>query len=307
MTPGVLHAKERAKNISINQFIRHPALDAVQRGFMEYFKDTGFPVKFRVHIANGDIKKSEDIAMEIANEDPDLVLAIATPSSQACTKYIQNKTIIFSAVTDPVGAGLVKSLKKPGVKVTGMTDMSPVDRHMSLIMELQPNLKKLGVIFNPNESNSVSIIRLVEEECARYKIKVVKETAGDKKKVIPGAEKLVGRCDAVYVPTDNTVVAHIESVVRLFVKKRIPLYAADIDSVPRGAILALAINYYKMGRQTARMAARIFNGEDPSKMPVETLEALSIHLNTKAAEVMGINLPVDLLNAADVLYDSLPE
>lgn len=294
-------------SISVSQFIKHPALDALLRGFMDYLESKKIPVKYTVHIANGDQVLNESIAHSIADENPNLVLTISTPSSQACFKALPNATILFSAVTDPVGAGLLESLTKPGPQITGMTDMSPIEQQIKLITVLIHQLKTIGVIYNGNESNSVSLVKIIEEECAKQGIKLVKKTVKSGEEVAPAAQSLVGKCDAIYAPADNTVVSVIETVARICAKNRLPLFAADVDSIPRGAIVTLAIDYYNMGRQTGRMAERILKGEAPSSMPVESLEDLRIHVNIKAAEVMGVELPVDLLQSADVIYDSFPK
>lgn len=293
-------------SISVSQFIKHPALDALLRGFMDHLQSKEMPVKYNVHIANGDQALNQSIARSIADENPDLVLTISTPSSQACFKTLPHATILFSAVTDPVGAGLLQSLSKPGPRITGMTDMSPIEPQIKLITVLVHQLKTIGVIYNDNESNSVSLVKIIEEDCAKQGINLVKKVANSGEEVASAAQSLVGQCDAIYVPADNTVVSVIETVARICAKNRLPLFAADVDSIPRGAIVTLAIDYYNMGKQTGRMAERILKGEAPSSMPVESLEDLRIHVNTKAAEMMGVELPVDLLQAADVIYDSFP-
>ena len=295
------------RTVSVSQIVSHPALDSMQRGFRDYFETVGRPVKYHVHIAGGDPEQNQVIAEKIAQESPDLVLAISTPSAQACAQTIKDTVILFTGITDPVGAGLVEALDRPGKWITGMTDMSPVDRQIKVIKELQPGLKKIGVLFNPQEDNSVSIVQRVQQEAKAQGLEVVEARASGPGEVEAAARSLVGRCDAVYVPTDNTVVAEIEAVAKMFGQNRLPLYSADVDSVPRGAVVALAVDYYKMGRQTGAMAERIFNGESPANMPVETLEELQIHLNIKAAEIMGVELPVQLLDAADVIYDSFPD
>lgn len=305
--PMTLAAETKERVISVSQFMLHPALDALLKGFKDALQGSGFQIRYNIHIANGDEATNVEIAKRIAHEHPDLVLAISTPSAQACFKNLPDTTMLFSAVTDPVAAGLVSSLNKPGPNITGMTDMSPVDRHIALIQELQPNLKKLGALYNANETNSLSLVKILQEECRKRNIEVISKTVEKKERVAEAAASLVGQCDAVYVPTDNTVVAAMESVARICGKNRRPLYAADVDSVPRGAVIALAIDYYGMGRQTARMAERLFRGETPSSIPVESLEDFRIHVNLKAAEIMGIELPVSLLQSADVIYDSFPD
>jgi putative ABC transport system substrate-binding protein len=302
-----LLAQPKERSISVSQFMLHPALDALLKGFKDALQGQDMRVKYNIHIANGDEAANAEIAKRIANEHPDLVLAISTPSAQACQRNLPDSTILFSAVTDPVAAGLVASLSKPGPNITGMTDMSPVERHIALIQELQPKLKKLGVLYNPNETNSVSLVRILQEECRKRGIEVVGKTVDKKENVAEAAAGLVGQCDAIYIPTDNTVVTAMESIARICGKKRRPLYAADVDSVPRGAVISLAIDYYGMGRQTARMAERLLQGEAPSSLPVESLEDYRIHINLKAAEIMGIELPVSLLQSADVIYDAFPD
>jgi len=299
-------AETKERIVAVSQFIQHPALDALLRGFMEYFKSRNIPVKYSIHIAQGDPAINQNIAEQIAREHSDLVLTISTPSSQACFKTIANTPIVFSAVTDPVGAGLVKSLDNAGPNITGMTDMSPVDRQFELIKELQPGLKRLGVIYNPKESNSVSLLSIIEKEGSKQGLELLKRTVADKEEVAAAVRSLVRECDALYLPTDNTVISAIEVVARICGQNRLPLYTADVDSVPRGAIVSLAIDYYVMGRQTASMAERIFDGVPPASMPVESLKDLRIHINIKAAEIMGIALPVNLLQAADVIYNSFP-
>jgi len=302
-----LLAQPTERSISVSQFMLHPALDALLKGFKDALQGEGLQIKYSIHIANGDETANVAIAKRIALEHPDLVLAISTPSAQACLKNLPHATILFSAVTDPVAAGLISSLTKPGPNITGMTDMSPVERHITLIQELQPKLKKLGVLYNPNETNSVSLVRILQEECRKRGIEVVGKTVDKKENVAEAAAGLVGQCDAIYIPTDNTVVTAMESIARICGKNRRPLYAADVDSVPRGAVISLAIDYYGMGRQTARMAERLLQGEAPSSLPVESLEDFRIHINLKAAEIMGIELPVSLLQSADVIYDSFPD
>ena len=292
--------------ISVSQIVQHPSLDAMRQGFMDYLEEKGFQVRYKVHIAGGNPATNLQIAGRIIAEDPDLVLAISTPSSQACAQKIKGKTILFAGVTDPVGAGLVKSLKKPGANITGTTDMSPIDRHIILMKEIHPQLKKLGVIYNPGEANSVTLVKALKKESAKFDIVIQEATAVKAAVVSKVARSIVGRSDAVYIPTDNTIISRLEIVAKICSENKVPLYTADVDSVPRGAIAALAIDYYRLGRQTGSMAERIFNGVNPATMPVEKLDKLRLHVNVTAAAKMGVELPVDLILAADAVFDSFP-
>jgi len=287
--------------VSVNQIVEHPALDAVRNGFQDVLKEKGYDVTYNVHIAQGNISTANLIAKQILGEKPDLVLAIATPTAQACAQVIKKTPILITAVTDPVSAGLVASLEKPGANITGMTDMSPVDRQVELIQEFIPGIKKLGIIYNSGEANSVSILGVLKKECAARGIEVEEATVTNASGVTQAAKSLVGRAEAIYIPTDNTVVSVFEAITKVSVENKLPLFAADVDSVPRGAIAALAIDYYQMGRQTALMAERIFKGADTFDMPVETLLDLKLYVNPAKAKDMGVAVPESVMKRADVI------
>jgi len=285
--------------ISVNQIVEHPALDAVRKGFQDVLREKGYDVSYNVHIAQGNISTANLIARQILGEKPDLVLAIATPTAQACAQVIRKTPILITAVTDPVGAGLVSSLEKPGANVSGMTDMSPVDRQVDLIREFIPGIRKLGMIYNSGEANSVSILGVLKKECAARGIEVEEATVTNSSGVTQAAKSLVGRADAVYIPTDNTVVSVFEAITKVCVENKLPLFAADVDSVSRGAIAALAVDYYRMGRQTAEMAERILKGENTATMPVETLKDLKLYVNPGKAKEMGLLVPDSVEKRAD--------
>lgn len=285
--------------VSVNQIVEHPALDAVRNGFVDVLTEKGYDVSFNVHIAQGNISTANLIARQILGEKPDLVLAIATPTAQACAQVIKEIPILITAVTDPVGAGLVASLEKPGANISGMTDMSPVDRQVDLIREFVPGVKKIGMIYNSGEANSVSILNVLKKECAARGIGVEEATVSNASGVTQAARSLVGRADAVYIPTDNTVVSVFEAITKVCVENKLPLFAADVDSVPRGAIAALAIDYYQMGRQTALMAERVFKGESTAAMPVETLLDLKLYVSPSNAADMGLSVPDSVVKKAD--------
>jgi putative ABC transport system substrate-binding protein len=285
--------------VSVNQIVEHPALDAVRNGFKDALAEKGYDVTYNVHIAQGNISTANLIAKQILGEKPDLVLAIATPTAQACAQAIKDIPILITAVTDPVGAGLVASLEKPGANISGMTDMSPVDRQVELIQEVIPGVKKIGIIYNSGEANSVSILEVLKKECAARGIEVEEATVTNSSGVTQAAKSLVGRVDAVYIPTDNTVVSVFETITKVCVENDLPLFAADVDSVPRGAIAALAIDYYQMGRQSGLMAERIFKGEKTATMRVETLEDLKLYVNPGKAKDMGVSIPDSVMKRAD--------
>ena len=296
-------AAAKSFTVSVNQIVEHPALDAVRTGFQDSLKEKGYEVKYNVHIAQGNISTANLIARQILGEKPDLVLAIATPTAQACAQVIRTTPILITAVTDPVGAGLVDSLEKPGANISGMTDMSPVDRQVDLVREFIPGIRKLGIIYNSGEANSISILKVLKEVSRQRGIEVEEATVTNASGVAQAAKSLVGRAEAIYIPTDNTVVSVFEAITKVSEENDLPLFAADVDSVPRGAIAALAIDYYQMGRQTGDMAERIFKGADTATMPVETLLDLKLYVNPKAADRMGVKVPDPVLKQADKIVE----
>ncbi len=300
---SVQAAEDKAVTIGITQIVEHPALDAARQGFIDALGDHGYvegkSVSFVVQIAQGNMATANSIAKTFVGRNVNLIHAIATPSAQAAANATRTIPIVISSVTDPVGAGLVQSLDKPGGNVTGTTDRSPVDRQMDLILQIKPKVKRLGFIYNSGEDNSVSSLRQVKEEASKRGIEVVEATVSNSSGVFQAASSLVGQVDAIHVPTDNTVVSAFESVVKVCEQNKIPLFAADIDSVPRGAIAAVAIDYYRLGRQSGEMAVRILNGAEPATMPIETLKDLKLVINREAAAKMGVVLPEAVIKKAD--------
>jgi putative ABC transport system substrate-binding protein len=293
----------KAPVISITQIVEHPALDNARKGFMDGLKELGVDATYNVHIAQGNAATNVQIAGQMLDEKPDLVLAIATPGAQVCAQKIKDIPVLFTAVSDPVGAGLVKTLDAPGGDLTGMTDMPPVAKQLELIKSILPKAAKLGVVYNAGEANSVSQVNLVKEAAAKMGMQVVEATVTNSGGVYQAAKSLVGVCDAVYIPLDNTVVSAFESLVKVSEENKLPLFSSDNDSVAKGSIAALAVDYYAMGKQTAAMAKKILDGAKPASMPVESLKNLDVHLNLAAAKAQGVTVPEDVIKSAKKKYE----
>jgi putative tryptophan/tyrosine transport system substrate-binding protein len=291
--------------IGITQLVEHPALDAVRKGFMDDLKESGIlgqdEGSCEYKNAQNNRAVSAQIAKSLVGAKATLVLAISTPSAQDMAAVTKDIPILFAAVTDPVAAGLVKSLLNPGGNVSGTTDLSPVDKQLGLCMEIvgEIRLRRLGTIYNAGEVNSVASVKELRYEAARRNIVLVEVPVTSSGMVKMGAESLVGKVDAIHVPTDNTVVSALESVVKVCQDNKIPLFAADTDSVTRGAIAALAVDYYKLGRQTGAMARKILSGKVMiSNLPVESQEEMLLQLNPGQAEKMGVRLSEGVLKRA---------
>lgn len=291
-------ALAQQKVVSITQIVEHPALDNARKGFMDGLKETGVDARYNVHIAQGNAATNVQIAGQMLDEKPNLVLAIATPGAQVCAQKIKDIPVVFTAVSDPVGAGLVKTMDAPGGNLTGMTDMPPVEKQLELIKVIVPKAAKLGVVYNAGEANSVSQVNAVKAAAAKMGLSVVEATVTNSGGVFQAAKSLVGKVDAVYVPLDNTVVSAFESLVKVSEENKLPLFSSDNESVAKGAIAALAVDYYAMGKQTAAMAKKILDGAKPADLPVESLKNLDVHLNLKAAKAQGVAVPEEVVKKA---------
>jgi putative ABC transport system substrate-binding protein len=286
------------KSVAITQIVEHPALDACRKGVEDELKAQGIEVTWTYESAQGNPGTAAQIARKFVGEAPDAIVAISTPSAQTVVAATKDIPVIFTAVTDPVGAKLVGDPKKPGGNVTGMSDLSPIAKHLDLIARITPNAKKIGVISNPGEANSVTLVGLLKEHAPARGMTIVEAAAPRSNDVLAAARSLVGKVDAIYVPTDNTVVSALEGVIKTGIENKLPVYAGDTDSVPRGAIAALGFNYYDVGRQTGTILARVLKGEKPGDIAVQGVEKTELAVNPKSAEAMGVTIPADVVAEA---------
>ena len=290
-----------AVDIGIIQIIEHPALDAARRGFMDELEARGVKANYSYHNAQGDIATLYTIAGNIVASKVDLILAIATPSAQAAANATSEIPILITAVTDPQNAGLVKDFDKPGTNVTGTSDMNPVEKQLELVKRLVPKASSVGIIYNAGEANSVVQIEIAKKAAEKLGLKLVLVTVSETSGVFQAAQSLQGRVDAVYVPTDNTVVAALESVIAFCERNKIPLIAGETESVARGALATIGLDYYELGRQTGAMAVEVLNGANPAETPIQFQETAILMINKSAAQRMGITIPQDLLEEAEVV------
>ncbi|TPG68373.1 ABC transporter substrate-binding protein [Brevibacillus laterosporus] len=294
--------------VGIVQIIEHPALDAARDGFIAKMKANGFEedktVKYDLQSAQGNMDTAIQIAKKFAGDKVDLILAIGTPAVQAAAQTTTDIPILFTAVTDPVSAGLVKSMDKPGGNVSGTTDMNPVEEQLSLIKKLKADAKNVGVIYNAGEVNSKVQVDKAKEVAGKLGLTITEAAITNPTEVKQAAESMIGKVDSFYVPTDNMVVASISAVVSVAEAQKIPVVAGEENSVKSGAITTFGIDYSLLGAQTGDMGAKILKGESKvGEMPIESQKEMKLVINKKAAEKMGITLPKDLLDQAAQTFD----
>jgi putative tryptophan/tyrosine transport system substrate-binding protein len=288
--------------VAITAIVEHPALNAVRDGVKEGLVKAGHKegetVRFVYESAQGQPATAAQIARQLVGQRPAIIVPISTPSSQAVVAATRDIPVVFTAVTDPVGAQLVRSTEKPGGNVTGLSDLSPVADQLKLIREITPNVKRLGVIYNPGEANSVTLVRLLKDLAGNAGIEVQEAPANKSADAQAAARSLIGKVDAVYVPTDNTVVSALESVVGVTQDAKLPLYAGDTDSVGRGALASVGFDYHDVGLQTATLVDRVLKGEKPGEIPVQFATGTDLFINKSAAQKIGLVIPEAVLKRA---------
>jgi putative ABC transport system substrate-binding protein len=289
--------------VGISQIVEHPALDANRQGIIDKLKELGYVegknIEYDIQIAQGNIATANQIAKKFVGDRKDIIIAIATPTAIAAANATKRIPIVISAITDPVGAKLVKSLEKPGTNVTGTTDMSPVGEQLDLFKKLGYNPKSIGIIYNSGEANSRTLVAIAKKEAKKRGMKVVEATVTNSSAVLMAAKSLVGKVDAIYLPTDNTVISALESVLKVAYDNKLPVITGDTDSVKRGALASYGLNYYKLGLQTGEMVDKILKGSSPSTMPVETLKDLELYINLKSAKKIGLKVPDTMIERAE--------
>ncbi|MDF4535125.1 ABC transporter substrate-binding protein [Vibrio parahaemolyticus] len=284
----------KTAKVAVSQIVEHPALDATRQGLLDGLKAKGYEegknLEFDYKTAQGNPAIAVQIARQFVGENPDVLVGIATPTAQALVSATKTIPIVFTAVTDPVGAKLVKQLEQPGKNVTGLSDLSPVEQHVELIKEILPNVKSIGVVYNPGEANAVSLMELLKLSAAKHGIKLVEATALKSADVQSATQAIAEKSDVIYALIDNTVASAIEGMI--VAANQAKTY------VERGAIASLGFDYYQIGVQTADYVAAILEGKEPGSLNVQVAKGSDLVINKTAAEQLGITIPEAVLARA---------
>ncbi|AQZ99192.1 ABC transporter substrate-binding protein [Comamonas kerstersii] len=295
-------AVAQEKSVAVTAIVEHPALDAVRDGVQAALKEAGYEsgknLKWQYQSAQGNTGTAAQIARKFVGDKPDAIVAIATPSAQAVVAATKTVPVVFSAVTDPVAAKLVPSWEASGTNVTGVSDLLALDKQMDLVKQVVPDAKRVGMVYNPGEANSVVVVKELQKLLPTMGMTLVEAAAPRSVDVSSAARSLVGKVDVIYTSTDNNVVSAYEALVKVGQDAKIPLVASDTDSVKRGAVAAYGINYRDLGEQTGRVVARILKGEAPGSIKPEVSTKLELFVNPAAAQKQGIELSEALIKSA---------
>ncbi|WBW50293.1 ABC transporter substrate-binding protein [Peptoniphilus equinus] len=294
-------AADATVKIGILQYMDHVSLEAAKEGFVEELKAKGIDAEIIEQSANGDMALTNTMATSMQSEKVDLVYAIATPTAQAAKNTIHDVPIVFSAVTDPVGAQLVESIETPGGNVTGVSDYVSSASQIDAFLKIYPDVKTFGVIYNTSEQNSMVQVEELEANLKERGLaleKVGVNTINDIPQVIA---TLAPKIDAMFAVTDNMVANAAPIISQTLIEKQIPSLASEEGQVKNGLLMSEGINYKEQGKQAADMAVEILNGTDPASMSVQYNKVNTKTVNETTAKALGIDGNAALMENATVV------
>lgn len=284
--------KAKVYKIGVTQIVEHPSLDAAYEGFKAAFTDAGIAADFIYNTANGDNNANMSIAQKLVGDQVDLIFANSTPSAQAAKSATSDIPIVFTSVTDAIDAQLIDSMEAPGGNVTGTIDLHPdTIANTVAFMKNELGAKKVGTVYNSGEQNSVAQIAKVKQALANEGLELVEASVATSAEVKQATESLVGKVDALYIVTDNTVVSALESVIDVAKVNSLPTMVGELDSVARGGLGAYGFEYYDIGYEAGQMAIQILqDGKSPSEVPAAYPANLKLAINKSVADALGLEI-----------------
>lgn len=300
------HRNEKVK-IGILQYVTHEALDEIERGIEDGLADAGYDksnADITVLNAEGDQSKIQTMSKQLVNAKSDVLIGIATPAAQGLASATSDIPVVMGAISDPVGAKLVKNLGKPNSNVTGVSNQVPLKQTVELIQSITPNAKTIGVLYASSEDNSVSQVAQFKEYAKSAGINVVEYAVPSTNEITTTMSVMTGKVDAIFVPQDNTIASAFTSVVSAANAAKIPIYSCVDTMVEQGSIASVAQSQYDLGVETAKISVKLLAGKKVSEVPVKVVNTGTPTLNLKAAKELSITIPEDVLSHATVAVEA---
>lgn len=301
--PSLIKQQNKVKSadvkVGVLQFVTHPALDEIYSGIKEGLADGGYAdAKINFYNAQADQSKVTTMAGQLVDQKNDVLIGIATPSAQGLANATTDIPVIMGAVSDPVGAKLVKNVKKPESNVTGVSDKFPVDKEIELIKQVTPNVKKIGILYSSSEDNSKSQVAEFTKAAKKQGYEVSEYAVSSTNDITTTVNVALSKVDALYVPVDNTIASAFPTVIDLSNAAKIPVFPSVDTMVEQGGLAAVTINQHDLGVATGKMAAQVLKGKKVSELPVEFYDLTKPVVNEKTAKTLGITIPESVLKAA---------
>lgn len=298
--------KAEKVNVGIVQLVEHAALDAANKGFVEGLASKGYKegqnIAYDRQNAQADQSNLQNIAHRFVNNKVNLICAIATPAAQTVANVTSDIPIVATAVTDYKTAKLVKDNAKPGTNVTGTTDMNPVEQQLDLLLKIVPNAKSVGTIYCSSEVNSQLQVDILKKAAAGKNVTIKEATVSNVNDIQQAARSLVGKVQAIYVPTDNVLASAMPTLVSVTEEAKLPVICGEGGMVKAGGVATLGVDYYKLGFQAGEMAADILSGKSkPADMAIQAQKEFKAMVNLKEAEKIGLKVPEDVLKGAELV------
>lgn len=281
-----------AKKIGVLQYVQHPALDKANEGFVAALEEAGLEVDIEQQNAGGEQSAAQTIANKLVNDKKDLILAIATPAAQAVAGVTSDIPVVITAVTDPADSGLVESNDAPGGNVTGSSDLTPVADQIELLTKLLPEAKNVGILYCTAEANSKLQAQMAMDALKEKGLNGVEYTVSSSNEIQTVVESMVGKVDAIYVPTDNVIAAGMTTVAMIATTEhKIPIIGAEAAHVENGALATYGIDYFEVGKLAGEQAVEILNGKSPADIPIAYLskDKCKLTINEEVAKELGID------------------
>ena len=289
-------AEDKDYKIGITQIVSHQALDKAREGFKDALKEAGIKAEFDEQNAQGDVTIANTIANKFITDKVDLVFAIATPTAQAMANATSDTPILFSAVTDPEAAGLVKP------NVTGSSDKVDIDQQLALLREISKDAKKIGFLYNSSEENSLVQLEEIKKLAEKYNFEIVEQGISSANELPQAIDKILTQVDALYLPTDNLISSSSALIAEKANAAKKITFAAESGMLENGIFITKGIDYYQLGKEAGKLAVEILkDGKKPSDLPYKVAETTEIAVNKQTLEQLGIKLPDDVMSKAKLI------
>ena len=289
------------KKIGVIQLVEHKSLDIIYNSFKDELKELGYVdgenAKITFQNAQGDMANITSIVQGFEGDKQDVVVGIATPVAQGAMSLTKTTPVVFSAVTDPIGAGVLTDMNAPDKGMTGTSDAVQIDKIMDLALEITPNVKKVGFIYNPGEDNSVTNLGLLEKYVKEKNLELETVSISTSADLQTAAASLFEKVDMIFVSNDNTVAEAMPILTSEAIKAKKPVYVGADSMVMDGGLATVGIDYTDLGKETAKMVDEILKGKPVNEIPVKVFkDDLFIYVNTDTAKALGIEIPDSIKN-----------